>query len=258
MKSLLSTMAMVLAAIVMLAMPGMDGAAQAQSNVPEVGNENNARSQVGTRFLREPETADAAEARYMQKRVARCVYDRNEDEVRELLANSNFYSIDFAAIGYESETFFEEFGVRSCIGRLMRRADNRTYQMYMSIQYSTLRNLLAEEAYLGDYGAPAVTGNDAQQDIAERFAGERVHPQISTMAAMVDCMTFHAGDAAHALLSARPGSDEEVAAIDVLGPVIAGCANTSETELSIPTSLIRQMAADGMWTRSYYAAGGAA
>lgn len=213
----------------------------------------NTELQTGTRFAREPETAGAAEARWMQKRVAMCVFNRNRDEVRAILANSNFYSIDFDAVDHEPDTIFDDLEVSFCMGRLMRGADNETYRLYMNVPFSTLRNLLAEEAYLQDFdNAPAI-GADSTQDVAGRFAGERVHPQVSTMAALADCLTFSGGAQAHELLVSRPGSDSELAAVDALGPILAACASSGEAELTVATSLLRQIAADGMWSRSHYA-----
>ena len=45
---------------------------------------------------------------------------------------------------------------------------------------------------------------------------------------------------------------EEQAAVAALGPVIVTCANADGESLSISTSLIRQMMADGMWSRAHY------
>jgi len=207
------------------------------------------RSEVGTRFLREPETADAQAARWMQKRIANCMFNRDEERIRELLVNSDFYTIDFEAISADPDEFFEDYEVSHCMGRVMR---GRYRELAISYQYSTIRNLLAEEAYLHDYEGPPVIGEATPRDVAARFDGRRVHPQVSTMAALADCMVYEAPQDAHNLLSAHPGSDAEGEVIAALGPVIVGCANTRESELTIPTSLIRQIAADGLWSRSYY------
>ncbi|RIV88758.1 hypothetical protein [Aurantiacibacter zhengii] len=215
--------------------------------------ENNNGMQVGTRFERAPENATAAEARWMQKRVANCVFNRNRDAVREILANSNFYSIHFEQFGQDPETLFDDLEVNYCIGRLMRGADNRTYHTYMQIQYSTLRNLLAEEAYLQDFDGPPQVGA-SPQDVAARFDGMRVHPQVSTMAGLADCLTYNAPEEAHAMLKARPGSGTEAETVDALGPVLAACANSDDETLTIQTSLIRQIVADGLWSRSHYSA----
>ncbi|WP_271077737.1 hypothetical protein [Aurantiacibacter sp. MUD61] len=208
---------------------------------------------IGTRFEREPETADAAEARWMQKRVANCTFNRNREESVELLANSNFYQIHFDALSYSDEEFWDDFEINYCIGRLMRGADNRNLSMYMQIQFSTLRNLLAEEAYLRANDDPVVIAPGEPQDIAARFDGQRVHPQISTMAGLADCVVYNAPDTAHELLESRPGSGDEGEVVDALGPTIAACAGSDET-MTISSSLVRQMVADGLWSRSYYSA----
>jgi len=245
MNKSLASLATVLVGCMTLALP-----ATAQDIDPELRDDNNATMQTGTRFLKEPETASASEARYMQKRVARCVFDRRKSKVRDVLRNSNFYEIDFDALPYEMNEMFDELGFASCLGRLMRGADNTTYQMYGSMRYSTLRNLLAEEAYIEDFDGPPAIGPTDTQDIASRFGGARVHPQISVMASMADCVTFNAAQASDDLLRSRPGSKREDEAVETLGPVFATCANSSEPELSISNSLIRQIVADGMWTRA--------
>ena len=215
-------------------------------------NINNAGMQTGTRFARAPETADAAEARWMQKRVANCAFNRNTEKAREILENSDFYSIRFDDFGQDPDALFDDLEVNHCMGRLMRGANNRTYQTYMQMQYSTMRNLLAEEAYLQDFDGPPQIDANMAQDVTARFGSYRAHRQTEVMAAMTDCMTFNAPQASHDLLRARPGSGDEEDVIEVLGPTVAACANSSEAELSIPTSLIRQMAADGLWARSFY------
>ncbi|MDE1466620.1 hypothetical protein [Aurantiacibacter sp. D1-12] len=214
--------------------------------------DNNSGMQTGTRFLREPENATAAEARWMQKRVVNCVWNRNEDEVRDLLANSDFYQIDWDAIDMTPDSAFDDLEVTYCIGRLMRGAANNVYQTYMRIPFSTLRNALAEEAYLGDFDGPPMIAPNHVVDIYARFNGERVHPQVSTMAAMADCIVYNALETSHALMRARPGSDGEGEVIEQLGPVVAACANSSEDELSVQNGLVRQLVADGLWSRSHY------
>ncbi|GGD52249.1 hypothetical protein GRI62_05560 [Erythrobacter arachoides] len=247
MKYLFATVLCAAAAAAVLTVP-----AQAQSQ-----RQNNNGMQTGTRFQRSAETADPDQGRRMQKQVANCVFSRNREDVRTLLANSNFYNVDFAAAGMDSETLFEDLEVNYCIGRLMRGADNQTYHTYMQIQFATLRNLLAEEAYLQDFDGPPTIDSASVQDVAGRFGPGRVHSQVTTMAALADCMTYNAMDAAHEMLDSRPGSNDEAEAVAVLGPVLATCANTDEASLSIGTSLIRQIAADGLWSRSHYGSGSA-
>lgn len=100
---------------------------------------------TGSRFSREPENAGQRRARQAQKTVARCVLNRNEDEIRGLLANSNFYSINVDRIDQDPDTIMDDLDISGCIAGVMRRGEDR---MYMRFPYTTLRNLLAEEADL--------------------------------------------------------------------------------------------------------------
>lgn len=224
------------------------GEAYAQANYQEM--------ETGTRFAREPETADEAEGRWMQKRLAMCVFNRDEDLIREVLANSNFSYIDFDALPVEPDNFFDEIDFDHCMGRLFRGASNRTYHLSVQMPFSTLRNLLAEEAYLRDYGEPPVIEPTTPQEVWGRFQGSPAPRQVAVVARWGDCLTHNAPDAAHELLDSRPGSGSEEEALNALTPVFETCIGDAGGQQSISTSLIRQIAADGMWSRSYYGSAG--
>ncbi|MGN6499976.1 MAG: hypothetical protein ACTHKM_07490, partial [Tsuneonella sp.] len=103
------------------------------------------RQQVGTRFLASPETADAQRARQMQKRIARCMYDRDKDKAVALLQHSDFQRIDYDSLAIGPDKLFDQFEISSCMEIVMHQDE---YQISMKYQWATMRNLLAEEAYL--------------------------------------------------------------------------------------------------------------
>lgn len=203
-------------------------------------------TQVGTRFLLEPESVEAQTARYLQKRIANCIYNRDEETVEHLLANSDFYQIDYAAVGIASDALFDDLEMSHCMGRVMQ---GRYRELYIRFQNATIRNLLAEEAYLATVDDPSGSDGGGASEIPDRFAGRRVHPQVSQMAALTDCIVYGSPDAADAMLRSRPGSDAEVDAVGLLAPQFVECANSDEA-LTVSASLLRQMIADGLWARS--------
>ena len=206
--------------------------------------------QTGTRFARAAETAQESDARQMQKRIARCVFFGNKDEVRELLANSDFDRIDFAATSFTGEEFFDQIDFSQCIGRAMKQSQ---YKVWVQMQYSTLRNLLAEEVYLKDNKDAPVLAEGAPTLIKDRFAFTRGGPRAGVMAEVSDCVTYRNGAGAHAFLDSVPGNKGETEALEALWPTLLTCLETEDPpELS--TSMLRMMIADGMWARSYYGA----
>tara|TARA_R110002072_G_scaffold81181_22_gene186170 strand:+ start:4077 stop:4826 length:750 start_codon:yes stop_codon:yes gene_type:complete len=210
--------------------------------------------QTGTRFKRAPETADQGEARGLQKRVAKCVYFRNKDASRELLAHSDMDRIDFDAFGQASDTLFEDLDVAECIGTVMRGSQ---YRMYMRIPYSTLRNLLAEEVYLQDNKVAVAIPANAPRDLENRYGYERLNPRTAALTLVGDCVTHSSVDDAHAFLESRPGSSDEEAMFDALAPTVVACHDTDEEEVALPISMIRQITADALWARSHYGAAAA-
>ena len=207
-----------------------------------------AESQIGTRFKQEPEAASETDARQMQKRLARCIYYGSRKEIDVLLANSDFDRIDFDATEFESETFFDDVNFGRCLGRAMKHSQ---YKIYASMQYSTLRNLLAEEAYLHANKDAPIREEGAPTLIATRFAVLNDNPRAGALAEVSDCISYRNASAAHEFLDSVPGTSGEDEALDNLYPTIVTCLDT-ETPPNLSRSLVRQMIADGMWSRSHH------
>lgn len=205
-------------------------------------------SQVGTRFKQSPETAEESDARQMQKRIAKCVFYRNKDDVRALLVNSDFDRIDFDAIESDPDTLFDDLDFGDCLGRAMKHSQ---YKIYATMRYSTLRNLLAEEAYLKDNDEASKLSEGAPKVLTSRFAFENGGPRAEVLAELSDCITYRNLPAADAVLRERPGTDDELEALDALGTTLVTCLDTEDPP-EFSASMVRQLIADGLWARSHY------
>ena len=225
-----------------LAMP-----ASAQRQDGEAFNDNS-EIVTGSRFKRAPETASQSDARQMQRDVARCVFDRNKSESRELLAHSSSSRIDFDAIALDPADFFDEFNVGDCIGRAMRGS---TYRMRMSIQYGTLRNLLAEEAYVRDNSDGVEIPAGAPVNLENRYKYDQLDVRTAVLAELSDCIVHAQPVEADAFIRTRPGSKDEGEAIEALSPSLGPCLG-GEAPPEVGASLVRQVIADGLWSRAYY------
>ena len=209
---------------------------------------------LGSRFKQEPETASVADARQMQKRVAKCVYYGNKDEFNSLLANSDFGRIDFSALDFEAEDFFDEIDFGRCLGRAMKQSQ---YKIYVSMRYDTLRNLVAEEAYLYANKDAPVREDGAPTLIAARFANQNGGPGSAVLAEVSDCISYRNPRAAHELLETTPGTSGEQDALETLYPTLLTCLETEQAP-DLDTTMVRLMVADGMWARSHHGAFAAA
>ncbi|TMM49992.1 hypothetical protein [Qipengyuania marisflavi] len=204
---------------------------------------------TGTRFKRLPENVARDESRMMQKRIVKCSVYRNKDLARQILINSDPVTIDFVALDVDKDDLMDELDISDCIGRSMK---NSTYRMQMRFQYQTLRALMAEEVYLMDFNAPPAPAATAGTAVSGRSKDRLVHPRAEQIAGLADCLVFHGPAAADALLRSTIASDAEHEAIEALYPALQSCGMNSTEEVVLDYSMVRQVIADGLWTRSHY------
>ncbi len=161
--------------------------------------------QTGSRFRQEPETASQSDARQMQKRLAKCVYYGEREMLDDLLVNSDFERIDFDEIAVEADKFFDEIDFGRCLGRAMKGSQ---YKVYASMRYSTLRNLVAEEAYLYANKSAPVRDPAAPTIIAQRYAVKSGNPRTGALAEVADCISYRDAATAHDLLELDAGHQQ--------------------------------------------------
>lgn len=207
-------------------------------------------SQIGTRFKQAPETASAADGRQMQKRIAKCVYYGKKEELNTLLANSDFDQIDFEKTGFDRSDFFDQINFGRCLERAMKASQ---YKIYMRIQYSTLRNLIAEEAYLYATKDAPTRAEGAPTKIGQRFAVKQGGVRAEVLAEVSDCVSYRNPALAHDFLETTPGTSKETDAFEALAPTLVTCLE-ADSMPNVNTSMVRQIVADGMWARNYYGA----
>ncbi|WP_343346961.1 hypothetical protein WJT74_03590 [Sphingomicrobium sp. XHP0239] len=226
--------------VAMVTAAGVGASASAQvAAVPD-------EQRVGTRFKQAAETVEAGRTRYMQKRVANCMYNRNRKDIDAVLDNSDFNHIDFKALSLDPKEAMGDWSMSNCISKAM---NSREDQMWMQANYSTMRNLFAEEAYLRYADTPVALVDGAIEAMGDKR--RYVHRQRDTivLAELADCLTYRNLSAADAMLRGLPGSGTESEAFDALAPTLSVCLKSDEAEMSVPISMIRQVVADGLWTR---------
>ena len=205
---------------------------------------------IGTRFKQEPQTASVSDARQMQKRLAKCVYYANKDDANALLVNSDFDRIDFDAIDTDADELFDKLDFGRCLGRAMKQSQ---YKVYATMRYDTLRNLLAEEAYLYQNKQAPTRESDAPTLVEARFEDKTASPRTRVLAEVSDCISYRNPQGAHEFLDTTPGTSGETKAYEKIYGALLTCLETDEAP-DLDTTMVRMMIADGMWARSNYGA----
>lgn len=206
---------------------------------------------TGTRISQEPERANPNAARELMKSTARCVYRRHEAAALEFLRVTDPVNAPLSVLGDSYDAIEGRLTIGECMGEATSLEQT---QSYMAVQSRALRASLAEEAYLARQQVPLVLPADAPEILDTRFfrAGD-LEVQARGLAAFADCVVYHAPTEADALARAAVGSDNERARARALVPAISQCLVEGQ-EANLTTGGIREMVADGLWSRTEYGA----
>jgi len=202
---------------------------------------------TGSILPRDPVAIDPDVVRRMQKVFGACIYARHRKQADLFLRHSEGNEADFEAIGFGSAQIQTRLSLPDCLGRAMTTMQS---EVQLSFELSTLRSVLAEEAYLARHSAPLTIAEGATQAVSGRyFFSDNPADAGREVARFTDCVTFQAPVEADRLLRTRPASGEENSASQALVPAMSGCLfEGQEVNLTVPG--IRAIVADGLWARS--------
>lgn len=193
-----------------------------------------------------PETVDPQQAGRIRKGFARCVYGTARSKATALLNNSDPETVDLAAAKIKDVK--RDLAMESCLGGEVGISQSA---LGMKIGDSLLRDLLAEEAYLGaNKKAPVLPAAPAVPPLLQaRYVstGDAL-TRAQGMVAFTDCVVLKNVAQADALLRTMPGSKEELAAAKALAPSLGGCLVAGQ-KATLTATGIRAFMAYAMWNR---------
>jgi hypothetical protein len=202
-------------------------------------------SQLGSRIPVKPQAVDPVRAGFVRKNFGRCVFQRNPAAAEKLLMNGDPISVDMKAAGLE-KGLEPTFQASTCLGN---QTNGEQAAIGMSFKNTVLRSLLAEEAYLAKFKAPAVLPDGATENSGREYVSTGdARAQAEGLGAYSDCLTFRDTAGADAVLRTMPGSAEERQAARTLAPVLGACLMQGQTISLTPTN-VRAILADGLWNR---------
>lgn len=204
---------------------------------------------TGSLIPMQAEEIEAKLVRQMLKDMGRCVYSSKPKDSDKLLENSDKNAIDYAGLGFGAEDFHTRFSLNKCLGRAMRDT-----QMTAKFRFAPqmLRTLMAEEAYLASHKRAMTLPEGSEEFMSTRRFVPSMHMvQSRSFADLADCVVFNAPAEADDVLRSVPTSNQESDAIEMLLPAIPGCLFEGQ-EITLTPQLVRELAADGLWSRSHY------
>lgn len=241
--------ALLTAALLVLATDA--GAAYAQSN-------NNDYTPLNSRIRRdrplptEPRSiwqardlseAQRARSRTQTDQLARCLWNRSNQDGLDLLARTDFGFMSPDQIGMTGEDIMNQHAISNCLERV---ALNTNSSVMLRMDVASLRRWYLQAAYFDRY-------EDGPNWVRPGLvAGERSFPISATNAAVRDAMVF-----ADCVVAADPygadfffrtaaGTEQETASIQALVPAIGSCLPQGQ-ELEIDPFSMRQWIGEGLW-----------
>ena len=228
----------VIALVVAGLVPGLSGSAAFAQDEPA----NMPASRLKTPFVE----ANTDRARKYMKDFAKCVYRRKPERSEKLLRYSDNASINYSAVGFERDEIETKLSLSSCAGDVM---DGRQESVVVRISPLSLRNHLAEEAYLSHNASALVIAESDDEVLSNRYETLTATDKTRFRAAFADCVVYHAVREADALIRTSVATDEERQAVKALVPALSQCL-TDGQEMELTVKTIRGLAADGLWSRT--------
>lgn len=201
---------------------------------------------LGSRIPVKSKAVDPVRAGIVKKGFARCLYLKNSAKTPLLLENSDPVTVDLDKIEIPNNDLGKYLGMATCLGD---QADGTQSALGLRFSPIQLRAMLQEESYLDAHAAAPVLAEGSIELIQRSYFSEGDNLRAARgLGVFSDCLVFKDTRSSDAILRTMPGSKEESAAAQALGPTLGACLVQGQT-LSLTPSSIRGFAADGLWTR---------
>lgn len=200
-------------------------------------------TKTGSLMAARPNGIDPKAAGVIRKHFAQCVYHTSRRKVLTMLAHSDVLSVGWGSGRIANSRV--DLQMEGCLGQ---QANANEDMLGLRLNAETLRDLMAEEAYLDERSTAPQVAPDAPP-LAPALVS--TGPELATAQALTsftDCAVRHDPAAADALLRTMPGSANETAAAAALAPVLGGCLVEGQRVALKPAS-IRALIAFAMWSR---------
>jgi hypothetical protein len=199
--------------------------------------------QTGSMIPAKPQTVDKRRFGEVRKEFARCIYFRAKPKAKALLEHSDVLLVDLA--GAQIKDIGSELDLDDCLGEQVGIDESA---LGMSTHIETLRDMLAEEAYLADHRTAPVLAPDSPPMTFSLLPNNPNPSMAQALAAFADCTIRHDVGGTDALLRTMPSSDQEQEKAAALAPAMGACL-TAGQQLTLNAANIRAVMAFAMWTR---------
>jgi hypothetical protein len=203
-------------------------------------------ARTGSLIVRKPQVVDPRKSALALKGFAKCVYQTKRKFVESLLDHSDPITVDFNATGFSSSEFSKSLLVEECLRREIKAEQAALEYKFRPI---SLRARLLEEAYLDKFPRTPDAPAEGARVVDRKYVSAGTDlPRALALGEFSDCVVFKNSAGADALLRAQPRSEQELAAARLLGPALGACLVLGQ-KLVLRPPLIREIVADGLWTR---------
>ncbi len=169
-------------------------------------------------------------SRNMSDQFARCLWDRSNEDGRDLLVRTDFGFVNFAQIGLNGNSIRDYYPIQTCLSRV---ASTHNSSVNLSYTAEAMRRWYLQAAYLGTWAEGPTWAVPGQ------VAGTRAYPlsannsAVRTALEFADCVVSQDPHAADYFFRTAADSEGERAATQQLMPALGPCLpNGQQIELS--------------------------
>ena len=202
--------------------------------------------ELGSRIPTKPTKIADSSASVIRKNFAHCVFSTQKAHALRILDYSDPSSIDYAGAGTSKTKLASYLGMENC---LVKNASGLSSQIGIGFPASTLRAMLAEEAYLATYATVPTLRAGSKESVDRTFASQESELAAArSLGRLADCVVYNGLEGADALVRTIPSSGAELKAARALAPAFGQCLVEGQVVELKPVNM-RAISAEGLWVR---------
>jgi len=182
-------------------------------------------------------------SRNMGDQFARCLWDRSNEDGRDLLTRTDFGFVNFAQIGLDGASIRDHYPIQTCLSRV---ASTHNSSVNLSYTAEAMRRWYIQAAYLDTWRDGPTWAVPGQVAGERQYPLSAHNPAVHTAVEFADCVVSQDPHAADYFFRTAADSEGERAAVEQLTPALSPCLPAGQ-QIELSPFALRVWLGEALW-----------